>query len=158
LTARGTPMIYYGDEIGMPGDDDPDNRRDFPGGWKEDTRNAFEASGRTQQEAAVFDHVRKLTALRAKLEPLRRGEMIDLAVAKQTWVYLRQTGTDAATQAVIVAINNGSEAVDIPIRFGGDAEFQSQLGVSAKLLLRGGAGELHLPAHSAEIYASSRMR
>ena len=28
LTTRGIPLIYYGDEIAMPGGDDPDNRRD----------------------------------------------------------------------------------------------------------------------------------
>ena len=33
LTVRGIPEIYYGDEIGMKGGADPDNRRDFPGGW-----------------------------------------------------------------------------------------------------------------------------
>lgn len=147
-------MIYYGDEIGMPGGDDPDNRRDFPGGWKEDTRNAFEASGRTQQEAAVFDHVRKLTALRANLEPLRRGEMVDLAVTKQIWVYSRKSGTST----VIVAINNGSDAADVAIHLAGDAEFRSQLGATGNLLLHGGAGEIHLPAHSAEIYAGSQTR
>ena len=27
LTTRGAPLIYYGDEIGMPGAGDPDNRR-----------------------------------------------------------------------------------------------------------------------------------
>jgi neopullulanase len=154
LTARGTPMIYYGDEIGMRGGEDPDNRRDFPGGWKEDSRNAFDAPGRTQDETAVFDHVRKLTALRAKLEPLRRGDMIDLAVTKQTWVYARQNGKSAA----IVAINNSQEAVEIPIAFRGDREFQSQLGVTQNLLLSGGVGKIHLPAHSAEIYADSPMR
>ena len=41
-TTRGIPMIYYGDEIGMPGGEDPDNRRDFPGGWPGDSNNAFD--------------------------------------------------------------------------------------------------------------------
>src|SRR5437867_2968965 len=36
LTARGLPMVYAGDEIGTPGGGDPDNRRDFPGGWAGD--------------------------------------------------------------------------------------------------------------------------
>ena len=41
LTLRGIPELYYGDEIGMPGGGDPDNRRDFPGGWPGDPKNAF---------------------------------------------------------------------------------------------------------------------
>ncbi len=32
FTTRGTPLLYYGDEIAMAGGGDPDNRRDFPGG------------------------------------------------------------------------------------------------------------------------------
>ncbi len=32
-TLRGIPQLYYGDEIGMTGGDDPDNRHDFPGGF-----------------------------------------------------------------------------------------------------------------------------
>jgi hypothetical protein len=32
------------------------------------------------------------------------------------------------------------------------------LGVTGNLVLRGGAGQVHLPAHSAEIYAGSPMR
>ena len=36
LTARGTPLVYYGDEIGLRGGGDPDNRRDFPGGFAGD--------------------------------------------------------------------------------------------------------------------------
>lgn len=27
LTTKGAPLIYYGDEIGLPGGGDPDNRR-----------------------------------------------------------------------------------------------------------------------------------
>jgi hypothetical protein len=102
----------------------------------------------------VFDHVRKITALRAKLEPLRRGEMIELAVTKQAWVYARRS----AFATVIVAINNGSDNADIPVHFGSDAEFRSQLGVTENLLLHGGAGVVHLSAHSAEIYAGPQTR
>jgi hypothetical protein len=37
-----------------------DNRRDFPGGWPGDPRNAFQASGRTPEEQATFAHVQTL--------------------------------------------------------------------------------------------------
>ena len=62
LTARGTPLVYYGDEIAMPGGGDPDNRRDFPGGFPGDARSAFEAAGRTPDEEAVHAHVRRAPA------------------------------------------------------------------------------------------------
>lgn len=106
MTARGIPMIYYGDEIGMRGGKDPDNRRDFPGGWARDPRNAFKASGRTPDEQSVFERVRRLTHLRRELEPLRRGAMVTLDVQPQTWVYARG-------DSVIVALNNGRSEAEI---------------------------------------------
>ena len=150
MTVRGTPCIYYGDEIAMSGGNDPDNRRDFPGGWRGDPRNAFEASGRTAQENSVFTHVRRLAALRAKLEPLRRGKLIDLAVSEKTWTFARES----AGGTVIVAINNGDDAADIAIPYSSDGVFVNQLGVAGDLKIRGGTGTVRIPAHSAEIYAS----
>ncbi len=151
LTARGIPCIYYGDEIAMRGGNDPDNRRDFPGGWTEDKRNAFEAAGRTPEEGQMFDYVRKLTHLRAQWEPLRRGAFIDLAVGKNTWAYARET----ANQTVVVAINNGSDAVDLIIPFERDGEFTGQLGVAHALNIANGKGSVHLSAHSAEVFTGS---
>ncbi len=102
MTARGIPMIYYGDEIGMKGGNDPDNRRDFPGGWPGDPRNAFEASGRTADEQSVFQHVQRLTAVRAQNECLRRGRMENLLATDQQWAYARIGERDTA----IVVLNN----------------------------------------------------
>ncbi len=155
LTARGTPVIYYGDEIGMPGGEDPDNRRDFPGGWVDDSRNAFNAGGRTPQESAVFDFVRKLTALRARLEPLRRGEMMSLAEAAQTWVYARHD--KAAT--VIVALNDSDKPADITVHLARtEKTFRSSLGAGSDLSFHNGTASIHLPAVTAEIYALADAR
>src|SRR5207237_6245624 len=79
LTARGTPLVYYGDEIALPGGGDPDNRRDFPGGWPGDPRNAFEARGRTPEEEAIHAHVTKLIHLRTQIAPLSRGRELNVA-------------------------------------------------------------------------------
>ncbi len=38
----------------MPGGGDPDNRRDFPGGWIGDTNDAFTASGRAREQQEIF--------------------------------------------------------------------------------------------------------
>ncbi|MBA3242313.1 MAG: cyclomaltodextrinase N-terminal domain-containing protein, partial [Acidobacteria bacterium] len=71
MTARGTPLLYYGDELAMPGGGDPDNRRDFPGGFPNDARNAFTKTGRTAIENDVFNHLQRLARLRAELPALR---------------------------------------------------------------------------------------
>jgi len=105
LTMRGTPLIYYGDEIAMHGGGDPDNRRDFTGGWKDDPRNAFEKSGRTAEEEAVHAHVKKLSALRRKLEPLRRGDLVELTVTETTYAFARVT----QRQSVLIAFNNSAQ-------------------------------------------------
>lgn len=113
LTMRGIPQLYYGDEIAMRGGNDPDNRRDFPGGWPGDARNAFEVSGRTPEENDVFEHVKKALRLRAELEPLRRGGLMHLAITDQTYTFARFT----ASKTVIVAFNNSSqpETIDAPV-------------------------------------------
>ncbi len=149
LTMRGIPCIYYGDEIGMEGRADPDNRRDFPGGWKEDPRSAFEAAGRTREQNEMFDYVRKLTATRAKSEALRKGNMIDLAVTSRTWAYARQGGGE---ETAIVVINNGADATDITVPFSADGTFEARLGKSENLVVQNGSGSVHLPGYSAEIY------
>jgi glycosidase len=112
FTTRGIPMIYYGDEIGMPGGNDPDNRRDFPGGWKEDPRNAFTPEGRTPEQADVFEYVRKLARLRQQLPDLRNGQLTELAITDNAYAFSRGE--------VIVALNNGKQAelFDLPVKPG----------------------------------------
>lgn len=126
MTSRGTPLLYYGDEIAMPGGADPDNRRDFPGGFPGDTRNAFTAVGRTPDENDVWNHLAKLGALRKELEPLRRGRSLDLVDEEQQYVYARLT--DKA--AVVVIFNNDTKPAEVSF----DISFISkQIGVNATL-------------------------
>jgi hypothetical protein len=89
----------------MPGGGDPDNRRDFPGGWKEDLRNAFEAGGRTREEQEIFSHVQKLLALRAANPELRAWHTETLVATEQTLVYRRGP--------MVVAINNDTTAATV---------------------------------------------
>lgn len=100
LTARGTPLLYYGDEIGMAGGNDPDNRRDFPGGFPGDARDAFTAAGRTPEEQATWTHVQSLLRLRAARPELRRAPPEHLLVGDQAFVYRRGRS--------LVALNNDS--------------------------------------------------
>src|SRR6202043_3514032 len=90
LTLRGIPEIYYGDEIGMAGGDDPDNRRDFPGGFPGGAHDAFTPHGRTPAEQAVFTHVQNLLRLRREHAALRNGELIHIYSDDQILAYVRQ--------------------------------------------------------------------
>lgn len=146
LTTRGIPEIYYGDEVGMKGGADPDNRRDFPGGWPGDAQNAF--TDRTAAQAEIFDYVKRLLQVRAANPVLRRGELTDLGVTRTTWVYSRRLGTSTA----IVAFNNGTEPASIEANPGNGAEFEPQLQTGAPLRVSSGKLLIHLPAQSAEIY------
>ncbi len=111
MTTRGIPMIYYGDEIAMPGGGDPDNRRDFPGGWREDPQNAFQASGRTPQEQAIFEYVQRLARARERLEPLRRGATLDLVTKDQVYAFARILGD----RVVVVVLNTDQKPMPVTI-------------------------------------------
>lgn len=104
LTLRGIPQIYSGDEIAMPGGEDPDNRRDFPGGFPGDPHNAFTAAGRTTAEQEVFARVQGLLRLRKEHGALREGRQLHLQYDDSSYVFLREEDTDR----LLVVFNNAA--------------------------------------------------
>jgi glycosidase len=120
-TLRGMPELYYGDEIDMTGGDDPDNRRDFPGGFPKDKADAFTAAGRTQAEAAMHDWVATLFELRLHTPELEAGQQQTILADNETLAYLRGanlaqscTAAPNASRILIVA-NNDTVPRDISI-------------------------------------------
>ncbi len=107
-TLPGAPCLYYGDEIGIEGGNDPDCRRAFPwngDGWDHD----------------LLGFVRAILALRRDEAPLRRGELRVLAADGDGFAFERRLG-DAR---VVVALNSGIEPAALPIDLpltGGPAE------------------------------------
>jgi glycosidase len=153
LTTRGIPMIYYGDEVGMTGGDDPDNRRDFPGGWKDDPANAFEASGRSAVQEDLFRFVRKLTHLRAATPALRQGKLVDLLVDDDAYAFTRAS----AGSRVIVVFNGAGDSARLHIPLAGSGiedgvRLENLLGGGAPVEARRGAIEIEMPARSSAIY------
>jgi neopullulanase len=106
LTMRGIPEIYSGDEIAMPGGGDPDNRRDFPGGFPGDAHNAFLESGRTPEEQDVFAHVRTLLHLRGDHPSLRHGTLVTIAVEHDLYAFARLSSEE---HVLVVANNSAAE-------------------------------------------------
>ena len=146
-------MIYYGDEIGLAGGDDPDNRRDFPGGWKEDRHNAFEESGRTPGEQQLFGAVRKLLHVRAESEALRTGKMTDLLITEQVYAFARVSRSDRA----IVVFNNGPKefagAIKVdPAGIAGGAAMTDRYGSAPAIEVQGGAIDVRVGPRSVAIY------
>jgi cyclomaltodextrinase / maltogenic alpha-amylase / neopullulanase len=89
----GAPAIYYGDEIGILGGKDPDNRRAFP--WKE----------------ANWNHdlrtwIKNLITVRKKTPSLRRGDFFEMQVTDECYVFARILGEDK----VMAVLNPSSHA------------------------------------------------
>ncbi|HVO11110.1 MAG TPA: alpha-amylase family glycosyl hydrolase [Vicinamibacteria bacterium] len=156
FTTRGTPLLYYGDEIAMAGGGDPDNRRDFPGGWKEDARSAFTAAGRTPDEQAVHQHVRTLLHLRQATPALRRGRSLNLQVDDRTWVYARVSEANAAVGLAVVAINTASTPATLEVALDGiplgdGVRLVDRIG-SAEAVVQGSRLHLALPPASSAVF------
>ena len=151
LTLRGIPELYYGDEIGMPGGGDPDNRRDFPGGWIGDSNDAFTEAGRTREQQEIFSYVRELLRIRRQHAALRGGQLWHLASDEGAYVFLR----DSEEDRVVVAFNNADKARDLQIPLNGtplqNAEELSLLFGGANAELAGGALRISMPAQSVSI-------
>jgi glycosidase len=98
MTLPGAPCVYYGDEIGLEGGNDPDCRRAFPAG----------AAGRDEALRATF---RDLIALR-RAHPALRADGLRVIGAEGACVALVRGGADdptAAGETLLVVVNAGIE-------------------------------------------------
>lgn len=103
FTYPGVPSIYYGDEIGMAGEGDPDNRRCMV--WEPEAWNQ-----------SVHDLYRTLIGLRRSSAALREGGFQVLRAEGDTVAFLRDAPTE---QLVIVARRADDGLRALPVRHGG---------------------------------------
>jgi glycosidase len=151
LTLRGVPEIYYGDEIGMAGDGDPDNRRDFPGGWIGDANDAFTQAGRTGGQQEIFSYVQSLLRLRRQHAALRSGQLWHLASDESSYVFVRESDEER----LVVAFNNTDQPRELRIPLGdtpaqGAAAIELVFG-EAKAEVAGREIHITMPAQSLSI-------
>ncbi len=90
LTIPGVPVIYYGDEIGMIGAHDPDNRRMMR---FDNNLNEFEKQ--------TFKDVSKLTHIRKDHPALRYGDFLTLQADKNIYAYVRSD----MNERILVVLN-----------------------------------------------------
>jgi glycosidase len=92
-TSPGVPLVYYGDEIGLPGAGDPDNRRFMQ--W----------SGYSTHQTFLRDRLARLGAIRRDHAALRRGTRTMLGTTTHTMVYEMVSPGDH----VYVALNRADQ-------------------------------------------------
>ena len=93
LTINRIPQLYYGTEIRMNGTKektDGNVRRDFPGGFPGDSKNAFTREGRTKAENAMFDWLSRLLHWRQGNEVITKGSQTQFIPYKGIYVIARQ--------------------------------------------------------------------
>ncbi len=114
LTLRGIPQLYYGNEIGMYANKSKGDgalRRNFPGGWATDRRNAFTEEGRTRFQKRYFDFTRTLLQWRKNCPVVAYGLLKHFHIRKGVYVYSRELDGKMVT----VIINGTDSPVDVDL-------------------------------------------
>ena len=146
MTFPGAPSIYYGDEIGMAGGHDPDNRRAFP--WND----------RDSWDHDLLHETQRLIALRNQHPALRRGSFTFLLADGDVAAYLRQL--DGSSIIVVINAGRTTRHVDLPVSGHLDdglecAEAWSHVTVRVE---NGQIGTLDLPPRSGRVFVSKTPR
>ena len=94
FTSIGIPMIYYGDEIGMGGGDDPDCRKCME--WDE-----------SKWDMKIYNMIKKMVRMRTKYESLKYGSFRWLNIHDRLLSFIRET----KNEKILIIINNGNNKV-----------------------------------------------
>ncbi|HMV91262.1 MAG TPA: cyclomaltodextrinase C-terminal domain-containing protein, partial [Cyclobacteriaceae bacterium] len=107
LTLRGIPQMFYGGEIGMPGDGGNHGklRADMPGGWRGDSRSVFTEAGRTASENELFQYISTILNWRKSKPVIHNGRLMHFIPENGIYVYFRYSDTES----VMVILNNNAE-------------------------------------------------
>ena len=99
-TFPGSPMLYYGDEAGMQGFEDPFNRGTYPWG---------------RENAELVQYFQQLGALRKAHEALQSGTIVYHAAQGRALAFSRRTEHDHC----LTAVNAGDEPVTLTLPWDG---------------------------------------
>jgi glycosidase len=153
LTVRGTPQLYSGEEIAMEGKDDPDNRRDFPGGFPGDRHNAFLQTGRTQNQQRMWQWTHDWIELRREHSAIKRGRLIDLFYDDDAYAYGRRDSNE--TEIIVINRSANDKKITIPagsVELRDGAELVPLLGAAKNATVRKGQITLIVPGRMAVAY------
>lgn len=161
FTAVGAPMVWYGDEVGMWGADDPECRK--PMLWEDLTpRDTPEANG---PDPAMRAHVTRLAHLRRALPALRRGHLRPALLddGRGIYAYMRRLHGQPSLDDVLVVLHRGEGevAVEVPVPWPDGTAVREEARVdgataAGPLEVRAGALPVHLGPDDGAIFTALR--
>lgn len=103
ILSHGCPMLYYGDEVGMTGGNDPDCRRGML--WKEELR-----------DEKVFSYYKKLLALRKNEPCIVNGEQSIVLTDDENGLVIEERclKENKTLRRIVIIYHNGNETVEAP--------------------------------------------
>jgi hypothetical protein len=104
FTLPGAPTVFYGDEVALTGDDDPDDRRTYP--W---------ADLGGSPDTDMLGHYTALAALRRDNPALTEGDLRFLLADDASGVAAYGRKTDAQAAIILVNRSDSSVAAEIPV-------------------------------------------
>ncbi len=113
-TTRGIPMIYYGTEILMEGEESHGHgyiRKDFPGGWEGDEVNAFTGEGLSDEALEAQAFVKKLQNWRKTKKVLHDGMLTHFIPDDGVYVYFRSN----EEETLMIVLNNNENIHPMPL-------------------------------------------
>ncbi|KAA3610815.1 MAG: DUF3459 domain-containing protein [Planctomycetota bacterium] len=142
MTYVGAPMIYYGDEVGMWGADDPTNRK--PMLWKD-----LEPYEQPEENFVMEEHrqhYRKIIALRKAYPALQTGSFRTLSAeaGSQLWAFERRQGDEVLR--VVLNASEQEQKLNLPAEPGEPKRWRLVYGSTGALVDPDGGLQLTLPA------------
>ncbi len=107
MSFMGSPSIYYGDECGMEGENDPDCRRCMI--WEE-----------SERDQELYELYRSLIRIRKKEPALRTGRQRTMLCRKDVYGYFRGEGRDA----IYILVNTGEDNCDLKVPVVSEGRFR----------------------------------
>ncbi len=103
ILSHGCPMIYYGDEVGMTGGNDPDCRRGML--WKDEL-----------QDKSIFAYYKKLLALRKSEPCIVNGEQSIVLTDDENRLVIeeRRLEDSKKVRRIVIIYHNGNKTLELP--------------------------------------------
>ncbi len=130
----GAPCVYYGDEIGLDGEHDPDCRKSFP--WEE-----------SKWDKDLLSYVKGLIALRKQNPALRRGDFRRLWSADGTYAFSRSF----EDETFVVALNTSESPQQVEVTYEAKKSPKAILGEASDISMNDHRLKFKIPARSGVI-------